>query len=87
MSFKIIADGPYMEPQKCRLSGVIKTANSVAIAVKLTDNAEFPFAKCVIKFEILPPGQAATMNIPKAILGIGSINQTNKNVTAGNSKN
>lgn len=87
MSFKIAAVGPYIEPQNCKFKGVIKTAKRVATAVKLTDKAEFPLAKWVIKFEILPPGQAATINIPNAILGIGSVNHTNKNVTMGNNKN
>jgi hypothetical protein len=40
-----------------------------------------------MKLEILPPGHAATINIPNAILGIGFIIRTNKNVTAGNKKN
>ena len=62
-------------------------ANRVAIAVKLTERAEFPLAKCVIKLETLPPGQAATMIIPSAMLGAGSINQTKTNVKAGRSKN
>lgn len=65
----------------------MKTASRVATAVRLTDNAELPFAKWVIKFEIFPPGHAATMNIPNAILGMGSINHTNRKVIRGKSKN
>ena len=65
----------------------MKTANKVAIAVRLTDNAELPLAKWVMKFDIFPPGHAATMNMPKAILGIGSINHTKIKVIRGNNKN
>ena len=82
-SFKIVAVGPYIEPQNCRFIGVIKTANKVAMAVRLTDNAELPLARCVMKFEIFPPGHAATINIPKAMLGIGFINHTKKKVIIG----
>ena len=62
-------------------------AKSVAIAVRLTDKAVFPLAKCVMKFEMLPPGQAATMNIPKAMLGIGFMTKTNKKVMAVSTTN
>ena len=40
-----------------------------------------------MKLEILPPGQAATINIPNAILGKGSIIKTSKKVIAGNKMN
>ncbi len=62
-------------------------ANIVAIAVKLTDKAVLALDRYDIKLEILPPGHAATINIPKAILGKGSIAKTNKKVIAGNTKN
>lgn len=62
-------------------------AINVEKAVKLTDKAVFPLAKCDIKFEILPPGQAATKIIPNATLGVGCINDINKKVTAGKIKN
>ena len=74
-------------PQKLRLNGVIKIANKVAIAVSVTESAAFPLDKCVKKLETFPPGQAATINIPKAMLGIGSISQTKPNVIAGSNKN
>ena len=62
-------------------------AKNVANAVKLTDKAVFPFAKCVIKLEMFPPGQAATIIIPNAILGCGLISITNKKVNNGNKIN
>lgn len=62
-------------------------AKNVAKAVKLTDKAVFPFARCVKKLEMLPPGQAATIIIPNAIVGCGLIISTSKKVKAGNRKN
>ncbi len=86
-SVNIFDVGPYNEPQNSRFKGVIITANKVATAVRLTDKAELPLAKCVMKLEIFPPGHAATMNIPKAMLEIGSIIHTNAKVIAGKSIN
>ena len=40
-----------------------------------------------MKFEILPPGQAATIIIPKAILGCGFTNKIIKYVAKGNNTN
>lgn len=57
------------------------------MAVKVTDRAVLPRAKWVKKLETFPPGQAATINIPNAILAMGRTNQTNANVTAGSIKN
>ncbi len=62
-------------------------ANKVAMAVRVTDRAELPFAKWVIKLEMLPPGQAATINMPRAILGSGCAINTNKKVMVGSSTN
>lgn len=45
-------------------------ARSVEIAVKLTDKTTFALAMDEIKFEIFPPGHAATRIIPKAIVGV-----------------
>ena len=42
---KIAEVGSYILPQKARFKGVITTAKSVAIAVKLTDNASLPLEK------------------------------------------
>ena len=38
-------------------------------AVKVTDKAVSAFAKCDIKFEVAPPGQAAKIITPTAISG------------------
>src|SRR5690554_784561 len=62
----------------------MKTAIKVEKAVKLTERAVFPFDKYVIKFETFPPGQAATIIIPRAILGWGLIAKTSKKVRKGN---
>lgn len=70
-----------------KLSGVIKVAAMVAIAVRLTERATFPFAIAVIKFEMLPPGQAAIKIIPNATVGVGLSTRTNRKVTKGNRKN
>lgn len=58
----------------------MNTAIVVAIAVNVTDKAMFPFANDDIKFEIFPPGHAATSIIPIAILGVGLIKRTNRKV-------
>ena len=57
----------YRFPHKVKFKGVIIIEERSATAVKLTDNAIFPFARDVIKFEIFPPGQDATRSIPKDI--------------------
>lgn len=62
-------------------------ADMVAKAVKLTDKAVLPFAIELIKLLMLPPGQEATKIIPSATVGVGFIRITNKNVSAGNSRN
>jgi len=59
----------------------------VAMAVKVTESAALPLAKRLKKLEIFPPGQAATKNMPKAILGCGFISITNKKVKAGSKTN
>ena len=60
---------------------------TVANAVKLTDKAELPLAILLKKLEILPPGQAAIIIIPKAKLGWGFMIKIATNVSAGNKKN
>lgn len=62
-------------------------ATTVVMAVRLTERAKLPFANWQMKLEMLPPGQAATSIIPKAILGCGLKAQTNRKVRNGNSKN
>ncbi len=59
-------------------------AVKVEIPVKLTASATFPFAIELMKLEIFPPGQAATMIIPSAMVGDGLRSITNKKVNAGN---
>ena len=56
-------------------------------AVKLTESAAFPLAIDAMKFEIFPPGQAATSIIPKAKLGRGWMIKIKINVSAGSNKN
>ena len=68
------------------MKGVKKIAAMVEIAVRLTANATFPLAIELIKLEIFPPGQAATIIIPRAIVGAGLIIITSRNVNAGNKK-
>ena len=65
----------------------MKTAQTLAMAVMHTESAVFPLANEVMKFEILPPGQAATIIIPIATLGIGLKIQTTKKVKNGNAIN
>jgi len=67
--------------------GVIKTAHTLAIADIQTDKAVFPFANEVMKLEIFPPGQAATIIIPIATLGIGLNTHTIKKVKKGRAIN
>ena len=40
-----------------------------------------------MKLEIFPPGQAATIIIPKAILGCGCMARINRKVSSGNKTN
>lgn len=51
--------------------GVSRIAPTVAMAVIETESAALPPARWVMKFEILPPGQAATSISPKATEGRG----------------
>ena len=76
-------------PQREKFKGVIKTAANVAMAVKLTDKARFPFASDEIKFEIFPPGHAAIRIIPRPTVGVIKFRKitTKRKVTNGSSKN
>jgi hypothetical protein len=82
-----LPEGSYNDPQNWRLNGVITTATNVAMAVRQTDKAVLAPAKCDIKLDMFPPGQAATINMPNAILGYGFIRSTKRNVTAGSNTN
>ena len=86
-TFNNSAVGAYKPAQKAKLNGVITRAAIVEKAVRLTESATLPFAKEVIKLEILPPGQAATSIIPNAMLGVGSINTINIYVKNGRTIN
>ena len=72
-----------MLPQNAMLKGVRNMALTVENAVIDTDSAEFPPALCVMKFEILPPGQAATRIKPNAIDGCGWARITKRKVKTG----
>ena len=63
--------GPYKELQNKVLRGVITIASSVEIADMLIERGVLPFARYVRKFETFPPGQEATRNNPRAMLGRG----------------
>lgn len=69
--FNVVSTGGYKFPQKKKLNGVIKIASADENAVSEMERAVLPFASRVIKFEMLPPGQAATKSIPSAIPGEG----------------
>jgi hypothetical protein len=69
------------------LKGVIKIADKVAKAVRVTDSAVLPFANDDKKFDMLPPGHDATSIKPNATEGVGLINNISKNVRAGKAKN
>jgi len=56
------------------INGIVKTHNKLIIAVSDIDRATSPFAKCVSKFEVTPPGAAAIIITPTANAeGIGNI--------------
>ncbi len=65
------------------MNGVIKRLITVVMAVRLTDRVMFDFDMAEIKFDTLPPGQAATRIIPKATAVLGRRIITNKKVSAG----
>tara|TARA_B100001758_G_C18077996_1_gene436748 strand:+ start:388 stop:672 length:285 start_codon:yes stop_codon:yes gene_type:complete len=86
-SCSISAVGGYKPPYNEMFKGVIKTAHTLAIAVIQTDKAVFPLAKEVMKLEMFPPGQAATIIIPIATLGMGLKIHTMKKVNKGKAIN
>ena len=53
-------------------------------AVRLTDKAVSPLAKCAIRLEVGPPGHAANIIIPIAISGPTGKSITIKNPIRGN---
>jgi len=52
-----------------KFAGVVITDKEVDIAVSPTDNSVLALEMDDMKFEILPPGQAATSIIPMATMG------------------
>src|SRR5690606_38988367 len=74
-------------PQNARFSGVKSSEPSVEIDVIVIDSAVLPRAKWVRKFEMLPPGQAATRISPSAMLGAGFSTIPIPQPTAGSSTN
>ena len=85
--FNKSAVGGYKELQNSKLKGVKNTQSKVDIAVSETDKPRSAFAKELMKFETVPPGQAATKNIPSAKPGSGFQSHTIQNVTNGNRTN
>ncbi len=77
----------YRPPQRAKFNGVKNRAPAVAKAVRDIDRAVFAFAICDMKLLILPPGQAATRIIPRAIAGVGLISLTKRKVIPGNKMN
>ena len=75
----------YIEPQKKKLRGVMKGANAVLIALRVTESSTFPLEREDMKFEMFPPGQDATSSIPKATIGVmkGESASATAKVTAG----
>ena len=56
------------------INGIVKTHNKLIIAVSDMERATSPFAKCVRRFEVTPPGAAAMIITPTANSGaIGHI--------------
>lgn len=80
-------DFKYRPPQRAKFNGVNNRAPAVANAVRDIDKAVFAFAMCDMKLLILPPGQAATKIIPRAIAGVGLISLTKRKVIPGSKMN
>ena len=78
----------YMLPQNAKLSGVVNTHAAVLMAVSETESSVLPLDNEVMKFDMLPPGHAATRIIPSAIIGdIQFLNViVRRNVSAGRSR-
>ena len=69
------------------MNGVKNIAPIVEKAVIVTESAVLPRAKCVMKFEMLPPGQQATRMMPSAMLGCGRSTIVSAQAVAGSSTN
>lgn len=73
--------------QKLKFNGVKIGVISVAIPVRPTERAVFAPEIDEMKFEIFPPGHAATKSIPSANAGCGFKSNTIRKVKKGSSKN
>lgn len=73
--------------QKWKLMGVKMGQSTVATPVRVTDKAILAPEIEAIKLDTLPPGQAATRIMPKAIAGCGWIRYTSSAVMAGSIRN
>ena len=60
---------PKWDKANCTIIGIVIIDNKLEIAVKVTDKAKSPFARCVNKLDVAPPGQAARSIMPIAIVG------------------
>ena len=65
------------------LAGVMMIAATVENAVSETESAALPPARCVMKFDMFPPGQDATNIKPRAIEGCGWVAKTRQKVRKG----
>ena len=54
---------------KFTTKGIVRTEMKLLNAVNVTERAVSPLARCVIRFEVAPPGQAASIITPTAISG------------------
>ena len=68
------------------IKGIVKTHNKLIIAVREIDKATSPFAKEVNIFEVAPPGAAAKIITPTAIIGFKGHTKTKINATRGKIK-
>lgn len=82
--FISVASEGRIDPQRKKLSGVMKNAPSDVKAVSVTDSATCPRAICEKKFDTLPPGQHATSNMPKAMPGEIGNTEIKSKVSSGN---
>lgn len=90
LSWKVFRYSPVsgkMLDHTSKLSGVKMGVSSVEIAVRETDRATFAPETDEIKFEILPPGHAATKIIPNANAGWGRRSKISRKVKTGKSMN
>ena len=64
-------------------NGVTSGAKSVVVIVMATDSATSPFARYVITFDAVPPGQVPTSTTPMAISGGSAKSLTSAQAISG----